>query len=183
MKKQFSLRELCLFLFLLALVIGIAYRSAFYLPLQAEMAAIAAQSQALDAQIIQAAEKAASMDAMQAELDDIFTRPSSEIQEIAAYDNEAQVLAQLHRILQASEEYSLQFSEPAIAEDGTVRRVVTMGFRCSDFSAAKSIVQDFSQSPWRCLIGNLAISAPGDILNGPVQVSATVTFLESTKLP
>lgn len=182
MKRPLSFRELLLALALFLFLTGIAYRFCFYLPLQEELAAVSAQTTALEDQIAQAAGKAARMSAMQEEIEAFLRRPAAEQTEIAPYDNKAQVFDQLNTILQPSEEYRLHFSDPATDEMGTVRRNVSMTFRCTDFSTAKAILQDFTQCPWRCLIPNLAISASSDILTGPIEISATITFLESTKL-
>lgn len=182
MKKQLSVRELAILLLLLVICVGIAYRIFFFIPLQEELAAISTQSEALDAQILQAAEKAADMEAMRSELDEMFTGAVSEPPEIPPYDNRDGVLRQLNLVLQQSEEYSLQFSEPVMDTEGTVRRNVTMTVHCTSFAAAKTIIQDLSDSPWRCLITNLSITGNGNLLDGPVQISATITFLESTKL-
>ena len=118
---------------------------------------------------------------MQAELDEIFARPKDEITEIAPFDNKEVVLSQLNGILQRSEEYSLNFAEPSIQDDGTVRRNVAMNFRCVDYKSAKSIIKSLTDSQWRCLVSNLSVSSSGDLMAGSVQVNATITFFESTK--
>lgn len=177
-----STRDLVMAALLLVLVIGVAYYMGFYAPMQEELAAIARDSAQIDEQIVSASSKIAVMNTMQSELDEIFARPAGEISEIAPYDNKEVVLRQLNGILQQSEEYSLNFAEPSIQEDGTVRRSVAMNFRCADFNAAKAIILDLTEGRWRCLVSNLSMSGSGDVMNGPVQVNATITFFESTKL-
>ena len=119
---------------------------------------------------------------MQAELDEICARPKNEVTEIAPYDNKEVVFNQLNGILQQSLQYSLNFSEPSIQDNGTVRRNVVMNFSCADFASAKAIINDLTNSQWRCLVSNLSISGSGDVMDGGVQVNATITFFESTKL-
>lgn len=182
MKHVFSARELLILFLLLVLILGIAYRTFFYAPLQAELAAISAQSGALDTQLIQAAEKVAELEAMEAELDALFAEALREPPAIAPFDNRTAVLQQLNTTLMQSEEYSLQFSDPSISPEGTVRRNVTLHLSCSGFATAKAILRDLTNSPWRCLITNLSITGNGNLLDGPVQINATVTFLESTLL-
>ena len=179
---KLSGREIVMLVFLVVLVTGLAYYMAFYTPLQEELASIDSQCYSIDAQISNSSAKIASMDKMQAELDEIFARPENEITEIAPYDNKEVVLNQLNGILQRSEEYNLSFADPAIQNDGTVRRNVSMSFRCSDYESAKSIIKDLNECQWRCLVSNLSISGQGDIMEGAVQVSATITFFESTNL-
>lgn len=177
-----SSREMILVVFLLILVMGVVYYTGFYVPLQEELAAVSQQALEIDGQIAGSAAKIASMNAMQAELDEIFSDPHREITEIAPYDNKEVVLNQLNSILRRSEEYSLQFLEPAIQENGTVRRNVVMHFRCADYASAKAIIQSLTQSRWRCLVSNLSVSSSEDILQGMVEVDATITFFESTNL-
>lgn len=181
-KGKLSARELIMVVFLLVLVIGVAYYVGFYTPLQEELATISRQCLEIDSQIASSTSKIAAMDAMQAELDEIFARPAEEITEIAPYDNKEVVLNQLNGILRRSEEYSLNFAEPSIQEDGTVRRNVVMNFSCADYASAKTIIQNLTDSQWRCLVSNLSISGSGDVMDGPVQVNATITFFESSKL-
>lgn len=184
MKKNSKLsgREIFMVVVLLLLVIGVGYYMGFYTPLQQELATIASQSASVDSQISAASSRIARMDMMQAELDEIFSRPKDEITEIAPYDNKEVVLNQLNGILQASLEYNLSFAEPSIQDDGTVRRNVVMNFRCADYYSAKSIIRSLTDSQWRCLVSNLSLSGGGDIMQGEVQVNATITFFESTKL-
>lgn len=184
MKKssKLSVREITMVVLLVALLVGVVYYMAFYKPMQQEMANIASQSANVDYQINAVSAKIARMDIMQAELEEIFARPQEEITEIAPYDNKEVVLSQLNGILQSSLEYSLNFAEPAIQEDGTVRRNVTMNFRCADFASAKTIINDLTRSHWRCMVSNLSVTSAGDVMGGEVTVNATITFFESKNL-
>ena len=112
--RALSTREILLLLFLVVLLVGVGYYLFFYQPLQAELADLANQSSELDGEIQVAAAKAASMDSMQAELDEILSRPADQITEIAPYDNAKVVMSQLNGILSASEEYKLSFQDPVI---------------------------------------------------------------------
>lgn len=177
-----SLREGFLVVFLLVLVTAVAYNIGFYQPLQDELATVSRQTQEIEEQIAGSTAKIASMNTMRAELDAIFADPDREITEIAPYDNKEVVLNQLNGILRRSEEYSLHFAEPSIQADGTVRRNVIMHFRCADYASAKAILQSLTQSRWRCLVSNLSVIGTGDVMQGTVEVDATITFFESTNL-
>lgn len=184
MKKSTKLsgRDIFLVVILLALLAGLGYYMGFYTPLQNEIDSINSQIQNTDAQITAASGKIARMDVMQAELDEIFARPKNEISEIAPYDNKEVVLNQLNGILQASLEYNLNFATPTIQDDGTVRRNVSMTFRCADYASAKQIIKNLTESQWRCMVSNLALASEADIMDGEVSVNATITFFESTNL-
>ena len=207
--RALSTREILLLLFLVVLLVGVGYYLFFYQPLQAELADLANQSSELDGEIQVAAAKAAYMDSMQAELDEILSRPADQITEIAPYDNAKVVMSQLNGILSASEEYKLSFKDPVIEDNGTVRRNVSMEFLCKDYNSAKAITKSLSASHWRCLINSLSIATSDDgrvflrgqeedpdaaaeeadedvvydgIMSMPVTVKATIVFFESTNI-
>ena len=163
---------------LTVLIPGLWYLG-FYAPLQQELADIAAQTAAVDAQIAAAAEKAAAMNAMEAELSALSRRPP----EIAPYDNLEGVLDQLNTALEGAAEYSLRFSDPVMGADGSVRRSVVLQFQCGSFADAKDILSHLTQGPWLCQVGSLTLRSGSHLLAGPLSASATVTFFESTRLP
>ncbi len=182
-KAKLTPRESLMLVFLIVLLVGVGYYMGFYTPLQEELSSIAAQSADCDTQITAAMAKVAKMNEMQTELDEIFSRPESEITEIAPYDNKEAVLNQLYGILGRTLEYDLSFTDPQVQDDGTVRRKISMRFQCDSYTAAKSVIRDLTDSPWRCLVSNLAIACDeGDMMNAPVTVTATITFFEHTGL-
>ena len=147
------------------------------------MASLDARSTDYDTQITTAIAKVTKMDQMQKELDEIFARPANEITEIAPYDNKEVILNQLYGILGRTTDYSLSFTDPSVGEDGTVRRNISMSFHCASYDAAKEVIRDLTDSQWRCLVSNLAISCDeGDMMNNEVTVTMTITFFEHTGL-
>lgn len=176
-------RDTALLIVLLIIILGVVYYMAFYTPLQSELTRIDNQCVELDSQIVVAEKKVASMNKMQQELDEIFTRPESEITEIAPYDNAKLVMNFLNGVLAASSEYQLSFADPAIEESGTVRRNVNLSFSCEDYATAKSILKNLASWNYRCLLGNVTVSAREEfIAEGGLSISATMTFFESTNL-
>ena len=183
MKKKLTGRETVMVLFLVVLLIGLGYYMGFYTPLQEELSSISSQCNDVDSQITTAMGKVSQMDKMQAELDEIFARPADEITEIAPYDNKEVVLTQLYGILGRSQRYSLDFTDPSVGDDGTVRRNISMNFTCDNYNAAKAIIRDLTDSQWRCLVSNLSISCEdGDMMQLGVTVTATITYFEHTDL-
>lgn len=207
--RGLSARDRFLLIFLVVILIGVCYYLFFYKPLQADLQHIATQSSETDLLIQTSMAKVSSMDGMQKELDEIFSRPESEITEIAPFDNAKVVMSQLNGILSASEEYKLSFQDPVIEDNGTVRRNVSMEFLCKDYNSAKAITKSLSASHWRCLINSLSIATSDDgrvflrgqeedpdaaaeeadedvvydgIMSMPVTVKATIVFFESTNI-
>lgn len=204
-KKAFSTRDMVMLLFLAVLLAGVFYYMFYYQPLQKELASISVQSSQTDSSIQVAQARVNSMDGMQAELDEILSRPQNEITEIAPYDNAKAVMSQLNGILSASEEYSLAFNDVVMDNaTGMVRRTVSMDFSCANYESAKSIIESLSASQWRCQITSVVISANGQgtrteiqqdedgndvnvevydgIMTSPVKVKASILFFESTEI-
>ena len=197
-------KEITTIVLLAIIVIGVVYYLAFYKPMQQDLTSLAAQSVELDNQIAEATAKAANMTTMQQEIDKILSQPKTEITEIAPYDNKEVVFNMLNGILMRTVDYSLNFADPEIENDGFVRRNVSMSFNCADYEEAKAVIQDLTKSNWRCLVRNCSIVADEketkntkkkdrdekkddevtgpDMLHSPVSVSATITFFESEKL-
>ena len=182
-KSKLSFRETAMLLFLVVLLIGVGYYMFFYTPLQNEMLSISNQCAECDTNIATAMTKESTMNTMQEELDEIFSRPAEEITEIAPYDNKEVVLNQLYGILGRTSDYSLNFTDPDVQDNGTVRRNISMSFHCDSYAAAKEVIRDLTDSTWRCLVSNLSISCDeGDMMTYGVNVSATITFFEHTDL-
>lgn len=181
-KTKISTREILMLILLTVLVVGAGYYMGFYTPLQQELNNLAEEAASIDSLITISSSQVSAMNTMQSELDEIFARPEEEITEIAPYDNKEVVFNQLNGILQLSDNYNLSFADPTVQEDGTVRRNVSMSFSCPDYASAKSILEALNDSHWRCLISNLSVSGGGNVMDGPVQISASITFFESTNL-
>ena len=150
----------------------------FRLPLDREMAAISAQSAAVEAQIADRAGASAAMNAMEVSL----ASADPDAPQVAPYDNLEGVLAQLHAALQSAGEYSLRFSDPAVGRDGSVRRSVVLQFSCDSFPDAESILQKLIDGPWLCRISGLTLRSSKGLADGSITASATITFYESEKL-
>lgn len=178
---KLSTRELVLLALLLLIALGAWYYMGFLMPLQNDMIALESQYDSIRASASLAQQQINSMNKKKAELDAILSESNGEPTEIAPYDNKEIVLNELNAILYGTD-YTLTFAEPDIQEDGIVRRVVSMNFRCNNYENAKEIVTALAGNRWRCLVGNLSMSSTDNLMTDEVQVAATITFFESTKL-
>lgn len=178
---RLSTRELVLLGALLLFALGAWYYIGFLMPLQNEMVSLQGELSLAAEQTTAAQTRVDSMNAMKKELDDILASSQGEPTEIAPYDNKDVVYNELNAILYGTD-YTFTFAEPEIQDDGIVRRVVTMNFRCAGYEDAKEIVTALSNNRWRCLVGNLSLASSDNLMSDEVQVTATVTFFESTKL-
>ena len=182
-KAKLTARESVMLVFLVVLLVGVGYYMGFYTPLQEDLSSIAMRSADAETATTTAMTKVKKMNDMQAELDEIFARPADEITEIAPYDNKEVVLNQLYGILGRTLEYSLNFTDPEVQDDGTVRRNISMTFQCDSYKDAKDVIRDLTDSQWRCLVSNLSVAcSDGDVMQYGVTVTATITFFEHTDL-
>ena len=183
---KLSAKDTILIVLLSIVLVGVLYYLLFYSPTQKELKKLADDSAQLDTEMLITQQKVISMNAMQAELDEIFARPADQITEIAPYDNAKNMMNFLNGVLQRSNEYVLSSPDPSITEDGMVRRSVNLSFSCSSYATAKSILKDLASWNYRCLIKSIVISANSDqrgsISGDGVSVSATMTFFESQKI-
>jgi len=182
MNKKLSKRDIFVVIFLLILIIGVCYYLFFLTPLRNDLADLNTQIEAANTQLEESSVKAASMNKMQAELDEILSRPANKITEIAPYDNAKALMNELNDILAQGTEYSISFADPEIGEDGIVRRDVNLSFTASDYDSAKAIVEQLANNRWRCLITDVSVSGEDDISTGSVSVQAVMKFFESTNL-
>ncbi len=182
MKKKLTSRDFVMITLLVVLLIGVCYYLFFLTPLKNEMAQVNNQISEANSELEVAAAKVASMNQMQAELDEILARPADEITEIAPYNNAKALMNELNGILAQGTEYSISFSDPDISEDGIVRRSVQLSFTASSYANAKTIVEQLANNRWRCLITDVSTSSEDNIANGSVSVEAIMIFFESTNL-
>ncbi len=181
-KGKLSTREIVLLIILAVIVIGACYYFFFLTPHNNEMTSIANQIADVDSQIETAQVQVASLQAKQAEIDEILKNPNAT--EIAPYDNAKEVMKQLNSVLNGKcIEYDIRFSDPDIDESGLVRRGVQLSFRTATYAEAKAILKQLSESHWRCIITNVAVEC-GAVAEIETQstVSANLTFYESTNI-
>ena len=131
-KSKLTGREVIMVVFLVVLLVGVCYYLLFLTPLKKDIADINIQISEAESQLSVSQAQVASMDKMQAELDEILSRPKDEITEIAPYDNAKQLMRELNGILAHGSDYSISFADPIIGDDGIVRRNVNLSFTASN---------------------------------------------------
>ena len=178
---KLSPKKLLLFLLLAVTALSGLWYLCFYAPIRKDTARLWEQAVTLDSQLVEAASTISRMKAMEQAMADEGPN-SSNTSQVAPFDNKQQVLSALHEILENTLEYNLTFADPEFYAEGLVRRTVIMDFRCRNFSDSRIIIRTLSEGPWLCLIRNLSVSGSGNIMDGTVDVRATLIYLENTKL-
>ena len=188
LSRQFTRREKVLMGILAVLVLIALYLFLVDRPVKAQLESIQTQSDDLELQIIVLQATNERIQQMQAELDAVMSQPNTAA--IPKYDNLEQVMAFLDTVLASSDEYNLSFEGISADEDSTIlRRTMSLSFRCGSYELARAMVVKLQDCPYRCLMGNLNMTAilpegvPAEsappLDQAALSVSLTMTFYES----
>ena len=201
--RSFTRREKILLLVLVLIMLVGAYVLLIQNPVNASLEKLRTEKEELELQQEVAELQRAKYHAMQAELEEIFAMPKSQLTVMPLYDNKKALLRQLNDILGDLEEYNLAFSDVAFNEK-VASRSVQFTFVAPSYEEACDIIDQLTHTGNRSLMNTMAI-APAqnttagtwsnintrnrdrtqaavqskDILVGPQQVSGTITFYES----
>lgn len=185
MKKKLTLREQVLILILVIVLLLFGYVKLFLTPVMERQEAALQQIAQLQEEGEGEQKKLKEMKEMTETLAEIRQRVSYQFSEIPNYDNIDNVMVQLDGILSSARSYQLTFSN---IESGEllVSRPINMTFVAANYGAAKKILTDLYQSPYRCALSEITVfsnenSAQGSIVSQQVSVSLTVTFYEKYK--
>ena len=170
MKKGLTNREKGLLLILVLMILVAVYNYAFYVPTQAKIATYKQDALAVDDEILLAEAKAAKLNMMEKELAEIKAGDMTNIKELPPYDNSRNVMNSLSSILVNATQYNISFSGVTEA-DGIVRRDITLTFSANSYEAAKSILSDIYNGPYRCLMKDVHIAQSSNVWNVNVQIT------------
>lgn len=170
---KLSKREMGLVGILAVLVVILIYNYAFLTPTKSKIAAYEQEILAIDDQIIVAEAKVLKMGKMEDELAKIKSGEVKALKELPAYDNSRNVMNSLSTILDNASQYNVSFAGVSEA-DGIVRREISLNYACGSYDAAKSILTQIYEGPYRCLLKDVHISQS----SGVWSVVAQITYFE-----
>ena len=128
--------------------------------------------------------KALKIQSMQKE---ITANKEAGLPEIPSYNSFKEEIAELNKIFGNAVDFDFQFSEPE--QDGSlIRRNVAVKFDAKNFEAAKEMVKEILNSPFRTMVHDLSISSNSrtsadhqdDIKQDPVTVTFLMTAYETS---
>ena len=180
---SFSRREKFLILFLVLIVVGLAWYVLVYQRTTNEISMIESEMAANETQITQARTRVGEMNSMQAVIDE-YKAKGVEPTPVPDYDNMTAVMSELNSVLARTDTYSLSFDEvKTSSESGYVLRGVRANYNCGSREEAESIIEALAKGPYPCGIDSIALSdasVGGARSSGSAPVSATVhiTYFE-----
>lgn len=177
MKVGFTEREKMLLALLIVLGVFCIYYFVFYVPMGDATQNAIAQNADVEDQIVLADAKVLHLKKMTAELEAMLGGNEDDAKKLPTYDNSKNVMAQLHLILGAAEEYSIDFAE-VTAEEKTVRRDVNIRYSCLDYENAKFILKRIHDSQFRCMLKDVTLSRPDAAAGERYDISVKVTYYE-----
>ncbi len=189
LSRPFTRREQALLMILAALFLFAVYFLGVHLPVTEAMERTRAERETVSAEVAALEARQRQMDQMQQELDNILSRPNAA--EIPTYDNLQRLMDFLNAVLRSAQDYSLSFQGLRQSEDGAIlRREMEMSCAASSYRAAREVLEQLQNCPFRCQLGGLSMSpfagegqpdADAALTDGPVQVSLSVTFFENAR--
>ena len=177
LSRDFTLKEKILLLILSLALIGLAYYQFNDQPVRRELDAAKYEKETLQIELDAVQMQLAQLKRMEQELENLSK--DSTLGVMGSYNNSKAEIALLNDILEDTQQYSIAFSD--VTRNGDlIRRNFTLQFTASDYEEAIQMLTQLSRSECRCRLGNVYCqSEDGNVLKGPVSVSATATFYET----
>ena len=178
MNREFTTREKLLILLLCLILVGLAYYQFVDQPVRTALNNAHAERDSLTTELVAVNAKLAVMRRMRDEMEDITA--GGTVSEMKSYNNSKPEIALLNDILRGTPDYTISFAD--VTRDGDqIRRNFTLTFTADSYARIQRIVKQLSESPYRCLVGDLKIGMGrnGTMKEGPISVNATATFFET----
>ena len=165
---------------LLALVIILIVGLYFYcvhFPVVNGMEEVERDTAAVETQLTAARAKAAEYADMQAELEEIFSKPTDQISILPPYSNIETLMRRLDVIF-AGTNPDFSFGQASIS-DNIASRNISFSCTANDYAAARRILRDVTTTGYRSLLNSFTFSpVEGELYTGPINVSGVITFYE-----
>lgn len=145
MNRAFTTREKVLLVILAVLIIGIGYFKLLLEPINTSIENYQNMTASEQDEILVNTALLQKKKQMETELEELFA--SGDPTPIPVYDNSGNLLVELHRILDKSLDYSLNFSGVSTMDvEYLVRRPVSLTFQASTYAQARAIIDELHDS-------------------------------------
>lgn len=145
MNRAFTTREKVLLVILAVLIIGIGYFKLLLEPINTSIENYQNMTASEQDEILVNTALLQKKKQMETELEELFA--SGDPTPIPVYDNSGKLLVELHRILDKSLDYSLNFSGVSTMDvEYLVRRPVSLTFQASTYAQARAIIDELHDS-------------------------------------
>ena len=190
MNRAFTTREKVMLVILVVLIMAIGYFKLLLEPINAKIQDFQTQQASEQDEILINSSLVQQKRQMEKELEELFA--NGDPTPIPVYDNSANLLVELHKILDSSAEYTLNFSGTSPMDvEYLIRRPVSLTFRTASYGQARNIINQLHDSENTNAISDLSVTFNGNTneilywsqLDGndedyPISVSMTITYYE-----
>ena len=177
LSRDFTRGEKVLLLLLALILIVLAYFQFVFKPVRDGIAKANSESENLRTELTVVKAKVATLEKMQAEIDDIMADENVSL--MPSYNNKKAVNTLLSDVL-GSMTYSATLSN--MTRNGNlIRRNVQLQFNAPSYAAMERVFTRLSSNPYRCLIDNVTCSSYIDRYTDEIAytVNMTATFFET----
>lgn len=178
MRKEFTKREKIMLLVLAVLVIGIGYYKFVLQPINDKVSEYKNMESEVQLEYEQNQIKAARVSIMEKEIEEAKAKGIRRT--IAAYDNSANLMPELYRIMKSTIDYSMDFGE-IVFEDTVVRRPVSITYETSTYKQARAIIDKLYKSQYAMQIDDLTIQTTDATDKSVVTTYISITFFEANR--
>lgn len=175
LNRRFTLRESILLLLCAIIGLGIFYYEVVYKSINNSIQSYRVEDLENEVAIYQA--KLTKKKQME---DYIRQHKGENLGEIALYNNLANEIAEVGRILNNVDDLSISWGEPTLI-DTTVRRNASISFTTVGYGKVKNLISSLNRNAYRSLISDLSITTGRDeVLNesSEIKVNVRMTFFE-----
>ncbi len=175
LNRRFTLRESILLVICAIIGLGIFYYEVVYKNINNSLQSYSVENLENEVMIYQA--QIAKKKSME---DYINSHRGETLGEIALYNNLANEISEVGRILNDVSDLSIAWGQPTLI-DTTVRREANISFTTAGYSKAKSLIAALNRNAYRSLISDMSMSTDRDYNlteNSVIKVNVRMTFFE-----
>ncbi len=178
LNREFTTREKLLILLLCLILVGLAYYQFVDQPVRTALNNAHAERDSLLTELTAVNAKLTVMRRMRDEMEDITA--GGTVSEMKSYNNSKPEIALLNDILRGTPDYTITFAD-VTRDNDQIRRNFSLTFVSDKYESIQRIIKQLSESPYRCLVGDLKISVTRGktMAEGPINVNTTATFFET----
>ncbi len=177
LNRTFTRREKVMLLALvLVLIVGL-YFYCVHFPVVNGLQEVERRDEEVSAQMTAAQAKADEYNAMQEELEEIFSQPADQITVMPPYNNIETLMRKLDVIF-AGTNPDFSFSQASI-RDNIASRNISFSCTASSYEAARRLLRDVTGTGYRCLLNSFTLTpVNGALYDSPLRVSGVISFYE-----
>lgn len=175
MNRELTGREKGMLLFLIILVIVLGYYKLLLEPINDQIASYRENTSQEQMELTTEMVRLQQMKKMEESVARL--RQSGEAKPIPSYNNSKALMVELHRILAAAKDYSLDFSAGTLDEDYIVLRPIALTFTTASYAQSRAIIDALSGSEYLNKISDLTIQIKKENTS-EVETSMVITYFE-----